>query len=166
MEINLTPLLVKQQELDARINKEHGVTHQSTKTERFLALLVEVGELANATRAFKYWSLKKSEERPILLDEFADGLHFFLSLALVFNFEVNNVLYEELPNDKKTVIQSFKKVYETVAFFMEDEEETSYFKALKTFLSLGSALGFTSEDIIDAYNAKLVVNYTRQNTKY
>lgn len=59
MEINLAPLLLKQRELDADINSRHNVTHESTKTERFLALLVEIGELANATRAFKYWSLKK-----------------------------------------------------------------------------------------------------------
>ncbi len=166
MEINLAPLLNEQAKLDERINREHGVTHQSTKTERFLALLVEIGELANATRAFKYWSLKKSEDRPILLDEYADGLHFFLSLALVFGFEVNVVKYEASPANKERIVALFKKVYSDIATFMEKETKTSYFKALETFLTLGSALAFTSEHISDAYHAKLVVNYTRQNTKY
>lgn len=166
MEINLAPLLIEQAKLDERINKEHQVTHLKTKTERFLALLVEVGELANATRVFKYWSYKPSEERPILLDEYADGLHFFLSLALVFNYEVNSVTYTPLKQEKKVIIDAFQDVYQKVAFFMEDEQKDSYFNALGAFLSLSSALGFTSEDISDAYHAKLVVNYTRQNTKY
>ncbi|MDY0214213.1 MAG: dUTP diphosphatase [Bacilli bacterium] len=166
MEINLAPLLIKQKELDARINTEHKVTHQSTKTERFLALLVEIGELANATRAFKYWSLKPGEERARLLDEFADGLHFFLSLAIVFNIEVDEVYYESSLTDKKTVVNRFKEVYQAIGHFMEKEGEILYFRALTSFLSLGSALAFTPQDINDAYLAKLVVNYTRQNTKY
>jgi dimeric dUTPase (all-alpha-NTP-PPase superfamily) len=48
MEINLAPLLLKQRELDADINSRHNVTHESTKTERFLALLVEIGDRMNS----------------------------------------------------------------------------------------------------------------------
>ena len=78
------------------------------KDERFLALLVEIGELANATRAFKYWSLKPAEERARLLDEYADGLHFFLSLALVFKLEVE-VVNEESETTNSAVVHQFKK---------------------------------------------------------
>lgn len=166
MEINLAPLLAKQAELDERINREHNVTHQSTKDERFLALLVEVGELANATRAFKYWSLKPAEERTRLLDEYADGLHFFLSLALVFNIDLNSVEYDECETNKASVISQFKKVYLKINKLMNYEDKRSYLLALASFLTLGSALAFSPEDIIDAYGAKLVVNYKRQDTKY
>ncbi len=166
MDVNLAPLLQEQAKLDARINTEHQVTHQSTKTERFLALLVEIGELANATRAFKYWSLKPSEERAILLDEYADGLHFFLSLALVFNIDVTTVTYPASETSKSDVVTLFRKVYSTIVDFMNNETTANYFLALTTFLSLGSALQFSSADITTAYRAKLVVNYERQNTKY
>lgn len=166
MDVNLAPLLLEQAKLDARINREHEVTHQNTKTERFLALLVEIGELANATRAFKYWSLKPSEDRAILLDEYADGLHFFLSLALVFNIDVTTVSYRASGTSKADVVALFKKAYTTIVDFMKDETSVSYFLALKTFLTLGSALQFSSDDITAAYRAKLVVNYERQNTKY
>lgn len=166
MEINLTPLLLKQRELDADINSRHNVTHESTKTERFLALLVEIGELANATRAFKYWSLKKSESRDVLLDEFADGLHFFLSIAIVFNFAVGKVEYESLPATKEEVNNAFKRVYLRITDLMRKESKRCYIVALKEFLSLGSALEFSPQDITNAYNAKLVVNYDRQQHNY
>lgn len=164
--LDLKPFLIKQKELDERINNEHHVTHQTTKLERFLALLVEIGELANATRAFKYWSLKKSEPRTLLLDEYADGLHFFLSLALVFGYDLNDVTYTVLPTTKETLVKSFAALYLKVTTFMKSEQKVDYDDALTTFLSLGSALSFTPEDIKEGYLAKLVVNYSRQNTKY
>ena len=164
--LDLKPFLEKQKELDERINTEHHVTHQSTKVERFLALLVEVGELANATRAFKYWSLKKAEPRGILLDEYADGLHFFLSLALVFGYGLGTVNYPTLVEAKNTQVQAFAETYDAIITFMRSEVEDDYRRALNLFLSLGSALSFTPEDIKEGYLLKLVVNYTRQNTKY
>lgn len=166
MVINLKPLLEKQKELDADINARHGCSHQSTKTERFLALLVEIGELANAARAFKYWSLKGSESRTVLLDEFADGLHFFLSLALVFDFKLGNVEYETLPASKDVINNTFRDVYLRINDLMRKESRRCYNAALKAFLMLGSALTFTPQDITNAYNAKLVVNYDRQKTNY
>lgn len=166
MEINLAPLLAQQALLDARINNEHQVTHESTKDERFLALLVEIGELANATRVFKYWSLKPGEERVRLLDEYADGLHFFLSLALVYKIDLEVINYEEADTTKKVVISQFKNVYLKINKLMNYEDKRSYLIALASFLTLGSALAFSSEDIIKAYNDKLVVNYKRQDTKY
>ena len=38
MEINLAPLLAKQALLDARINSEHNVTHESTKRRTIFSL--------------------------------------------------------------------------------------------------------------------------------
>lgn len=49
--------------------------------KKILSLLVEVGELANATKCFKYWSIKESESKERIHDEFADVLHMILSVA-------------------------------------------------------------------------------------
>lgn len=166
MEINLSNLLVKQQELDGRINTLHNVSHASTKDERFVALLVEIGELANATRAFKYWSLKPSEARSILLDEYADGLHFFLSLALVFDYAVDEVSYKIGENSQEFIVKTILDVYAKINEFRQKETIECYFVALKSFLVLGSALQFTPDDIINAYGVKLLENYKRQDTKY
>ena len=53
---DLTDLYKKQAELDAAIAANHNITYETTRPRRILALLVEFGEFANATRCFKYWS--------------------------------------------------------------------------------------------------------------
>lgn len=60
-------------------------------TDRILALMVEVGEFANATRCFKYWSMKDSESKERLLDEYADILHLFLSVGNTVKFTPEEV---------------------------------------------------------------------------
>lgn len=49
--------------------------------KKLLALSVEVSELANATKCFKYWSNQGPENRDRITDEFADILHMLLSVA-------------------------------------------------------------------------------------
>ncbi|MEE0700145.1 MAG: dUTPase [Bacilli bacterium] len=45
---------------------------KDTIEKNIVELLVEIGELANETRCFKYWSNKGSSEKDIVLDEYAD----------------------------------------------------------------------------------------------
>ena len=81
--INLKDLFTEQAKLDGHIQTQHQVTYATTREKRILALLVEIGEMINETKTFKFWSKKPSAEKPIILDEYADGLHFLLSLAIV-----------------------------------------------------------------------------------
>lgn len=59
--------------------------------DRLLALFTEVGEFANATRCFKYWSKKGPESRERLLDEYVDILHFWLSIGNALGFSSEEV---------------------------------------------------------------------------
>ncbi len=76
MKIDFIELFKMQKELDLVIQEKHDVSFENTMTRRSLALFVEIGELANATRCFKYWSYKPSESKERVMDEYADGLHF------------------------------------------------------------------------------------------
>lgn len=64
--MNLAKLFEMQKELDARILEEHPVQEGEDRlAKKILALLVELGELANEARFFKYWSYNqkpKTEE--------------------------------------------------------------------------------------------------------
>ena len=82
MHCDLKDLYLKQEELDLEIAKNHNINYEVTRHKRILALLVELGEFANTTRTFKFWSNKGMEEKAVVLDEFADGLHFLLSLGI------------------------------------------------------------------------------------
>ena len=55
--MNLEKLFQMQKELDARILEEHPVQEGEDRlAKKILALLVELGELANEWRGCKYWS--------------------------------------------------------------------------------------------------------------
>ena len=82
MEINLTKLYPLQAKLDLDIAKRHNITYQSTFYSRLLALIVELGEFANETRAFKYWSNKPSSSKEVIIEEYSDGLNFLISLGI------------------------------------------------------------------------------------
>ncbi len=65
------------------LQKEHDLQPKKiVKKKKMLALLVEIGELANETRCFKYWSNKPASEREVILEEYVDGLHFILSIGI------------------------------------------------------------------------------------
>lgn len=58
--MNLTKLFEMQRELDERIIKEKGLEGQNLLSNTVLALQVEIGELANEWRGFKFWSTRQT----------------------------------------------------------------------------------------------------------
>ena len=80
--MNVSHLFAIQKVLDDRILAEHGLEGSDLFVKKIIALHVELGELANETRSFKYWSKKGPSPREIILEEFVDVLHFTLSLGI------------------------------------------------------------------------------------
>src|SRR5690554_4670233 len=54
--MNLTKLFELQRKLDEHIIKEKGLEGEDLLPKKILALQVELGELANEWRGFKFWS--------------------------------------------------------------------------------------------------------------
>ena len=79
--INLNDLYELQYKLDDYILSKQDNPPKDLLINTVVALLVEIGELANTTRCFKHWSNKGMMEREIVLDEFSDVLHFYLSIG-------------------------------------------------------------------------------------
>ena len=161
--IHLEPLFKAQRGLDETIHKNHGVSYENTFERRALALIVEIGELANTTRCFKYWSNKGSEEKDVVLDEYADGVHFFLSLGIIIlspkmDYEINK------PDNDLTA--QFLKIYQEISEFRLNPTEEKYEKAFTSFFNLLPLLGYKADDLVEAYYKKLGTNYHRQETNY
>ena len=163
MVCDLTDLYLKQRELDEEIAVNHGVSYSSTNNKRTLALLVELGEFANATRTFKYWSNKGPESKERVLDEFADGLHFLLSLGIANDVIVNVI---EIEDDKDTLTDNLLKTYELTSIFYKDPSKDNYEKMFSSYLRSLFKLGYTWSEANDAYYLKLKENHVRQETNY
>lgn len=161
---SLKELYLLQKGLDEDIALHHpGVTYESTLEKRVLALLVELGEFANETRCFKFWSLKGPSSKERILDEYADALHFFLSIGLAIG--INDFSFEP-KEEEKNLSSAILSVYTKVVRFNDEKTDENYRNAFSSFLSLLPILGYSYEDMESAYKAKLSVNYKRQENRY
>jgi len=163
MKIELKPLINEQAKLDAHIQSQHQVTYANTRDKRILALLVEIGEMINETKTFKFWSKKPSAEKPIILDEYADGLHFLMSLSIEVQSQKMN--YEIQPL-QVTLTQATILVFQHVSELSKHWHVKHLESAFQAYLNLIPLLGFTADDVVQAYFKKLGVNYTRQQNAY
>ena len=153
----------KQFELDNEIASNHNITYEETKDKRLLALLVELGEFANATRTFKFWSFKPSESKERVLDEFADGLHFLLSLGLAYGFRLDSI---EVESSEKDLTSAILSSYHYINEFYNDRSYPKYAKMFEGYLKILATLGYSWQDAYDAYFLKLEENHHRQETNY
>ena len=163
MKIVLDELFIAQGKLDATIAENHGISYKTTRHRRLMACLVEIGELANATRCFKYWSNKGPEADDIVLDEYADGLHFFLSLGI--DIGTSKKTYN-ITKHEDNLTDQFLMVYHRLDEFRKKQDDSSYIKAFQAFLNLLPLLGYKWKQLEEAYYKKLGVNYNRQETNY
>ena len=161
--IDVTPLFPLQAELDQQIAELHNVTYESTFERRVLALLTELGEFANETRCFKYWSLKGPSPKEKILDEYADGLHFLLSLGIPLGVsEYKHYFHVREKDLTKAILLVHKDVDELVGHY--DVEH--YAKAFADYLNLIPLFDYDENEVIAAYLSKLGVNHKRQEEKY
>ncbi len=161
--MNLVELYKIQKELDDRIHKEHNLEGKNLVTAKILALQVELGELANETRCFKFWSNKASSPKETVLEEYVDCLHFILSIGLDNNF--TNIDLGEIDNSKDLVDQ-FQDIYVRIVTLQYESKIDNYKKLFDNFLLLGKKLGFTKKEIYDSYIQKNKINHQRQDEGY
>jgi dimeric dUTPase (all-alpha-NTP-PPase superfamily) len=162
--MNFSILFNMQQELDSKIEAQHQLQNENLIERKVLALLVEVGELANETRCFKFWSLKPPASTSVILEEYVDGIHFILSLGLEIN--VDPLLDLKEVQADRTITEQFLKVYETIQAFKNNQSYATYKDMFEEYLLLGKLLGFTSKQVEEAYTSKNEVNHQRQQQGY
>lgn len=156
-------LVATQKQLDEKIENRHGLQNKVLFQEKMLALLVEVGELANETRCFKFWSNKPSSQNDVVLAEYVDGLHFILSIGL----EKNLVPLPFHSTDNKfSLTQQFNQVFEKIIIFQQQPDEEAYQQLCNCYLQLGEKLKFAERDIQNAYYQKNRINHQRQEQGY
>ncbi|MBO0961461.1 dUTP diphosphatase [Neobacillus sp. MM2021_6] len=174
--MNLEKLFQIQKVLRDRI----GYNEPDHFDKLILALLVEAGECANEHRGFKFWSVNQlphtsavrvpcmmEEDKEFynpLLEEFVDKLHFILELGLQINIDTSK--WDIGPIIHKNITVQFIAFNQSVTNFWSEVFEYRYALILGTFLGLGEMLGFTWEQIEQAYLEKNKINHQRQEVGY
>lgn len=220
--MNLSKLFELQRQLDAHIEKEHPrQPGEDRLAKKILALQVELGELAQEWRGFKYWSHDQEPRTKIeyicptcngtgdenydsyiddleggythevincedcggtgtlgykntLLEEFADALHFILSIGLeleITAIEIDSDYTHEDPS--ATFVELFGDTWELFNFREIHDKQSKfiqisiYERMFNRFVGIGEKhLGFTWEQIEEAYMRKNRENHQRQESGY
>lgn len=161
--MQLTQLYKMQRELDLFIT-----TNRQDATDVFrekgLALIIELAELANETRCFKFWSTKGPSENAVILEEYVDSIHFILSLGIEKGFD--NL--SEWPEGKVEgdLTELFLKTMISINAFLDKLTLESYKDIWIHYGAIAKKLGFENNDILAAYIEKNDENYNRQNNGY
>jgi len=98
----LKKLQLEQKKLDEFIFQKNSITDGDSK-KRFIrtkiALLVEIGELANELKTFKHWKSQKEINWDKAKEELIDCLHFYLSWANSFQIDFSGYKFCKLATD-------------------------------------------------------------------
>lgn len=160
-------MLQMQKKLDEAIMEEYGLTEIDEENLR-MAILDEVGELTHELKGD--WCWWKKTQAPVdkqkVLGELVDIWHFVLSYQNHFNFgEEARLSYlneEELSNGMlkrlRTKKSNLSKVLTRLVIF-----ESSIIPVL---IAITEYLGFTIEQVYEAYGDKNKINYQRLKEGY
>ncbi|NLY63174.1 MAG: dUTPase [Erysipelothrix sp.] len=159
----INELYAIQKDLDDRILKEHNLDADAVLSDRYLAFLVELGELANETRCFKFWSLKGPSEKSVILEEFSDVLHFLLSLGLALDSPHLEFYMEETD---RSLTELFNSVYNDANIVFNLKSKFVYVRMFNSLMQIASKLGFSQEDVYASYTNKNAINHQRQDDGY
>lgn len=207
--MNLQKLFDLQAKLEAHIEQEHPRQKGEDRlAKKILALQVELGELCNCWRGFKFWS-KDQEPRTKticeccdgrgyfdtglvedgtpytegciycqgtgyqvdgnpLLEEYVDCLHFILSIGLELELEVETETgWDDINSNEKDIVKQFLGVYKNISSIRDYWDiKDGWFEVFADFYLLGKMLGFTWEQVEQAYLEKNRINHERQNKSY
>jgi dimeric dUTPase (all-alpha-NTP-PPase superfamily) len=191
--MNLKYMIELQGGLMKHIQKEHDLPFIPFG-DTILALLVEIGECANESRCFKYWSKdrkprtlkKKGEPKPTkyvtgsmqewynpLLEEYIDGFHLVLQSGILLKEEgliYMGSVYEDVYT-YASLSEQFKRIYTAItdlniAYVSQRNIERKFNHLMELYLGLGKLLGFTEQEILAAYIEKNKINHERQRDGY
>jgi len=185
--LNIEKLFEAQRKLDERIVKEKGLENDDLLDKRILALQVELGELAQNWRGFKFWSDNqtaitlaarktgngKGETYNPLLEEYVDCLHFILSIGndtVPDTSKAERFIHpKKMPNILDQFMWTNKKIVDMYEDYRDKKIPSTGYHFTHVFSAiwgLGEMLGFTWEQIEQAYFAKNKINHERQETGY
>ena len=139
-------------------NLYHFSDNPSLIVKNKLELLVEIGELANETKCFKYWSHKEINIDNVK-EEYADCIIMALCFFNSFNISLN----EKFSKIDRVIDidKHFGELYLMSANFMEKENRDLIKKIFIKLLEIGYFYGLNNKDIIDSVLKKIQKNKQR-----
>ncbi|MGL4252227.1 MAG: dUTP diphosphatase [Metamycoplasmataceae bacterium] len=160
--MNIKDILPKQIELNKAIIESHNPNKKDLEDKQILALFVEISELANEIQHFKYWKRNIKINDSKIIEEYSDGMHFYLSFGLDLKMDVNvdPIIY----SDNLTI--QFLEIFASISNFHKQPNLENFNYSFSLFIGLGKLLQYSDDDIKSAYLRKNEINLNRIRNKY
>lgn len=164
--MNLVNFYELQRVLDERVAERvkgaYDTTSHYSIDDRIYAFHTEVHELANEIGFFKFWKLGHSQDPQRILDELVDCIHFLLSIGLAKGY--NSVVKHVEP----FILWEDYSMYDLFTLLRENNVGNvgHYQRSFSLILGIGEKLGYTEDQIEEAYLSKNKTNHDRQSEGY
>ena len=145
----------KNKELDAIFDKEYGSDKDMHKKNK-IELLVEIGELANETKCFKYWTNKVPNKELVLL-EYADCIMMILYFYGYYNLELYDIEFNRIED----INEEFAYLYKLGSELYFNENINIIKELLFNLINLANLLNITKNEIVEACNNKIMIARNR-----
>ncbi len=153
---NFNIVYEKNKELDKHFLSIYGNSEDIILKNK-LELLVELGELCNESRCFKYWT-KKEVNKELVLYEYADVILMILYFFNQFDISLN----EEFPIENNLdIIDEFIYLYNTMSRFKDEYNKDVIKDIFVNTLRLGKLLNLNDKEVIDSCLNKININIER-----
>lgn len=158
----LSRIYEMQKKLDNTVDETHGITGEDVTTKKILALIVEIGEFANEISSFKYWKKNINVQKDLVLEEYADGLHFFASfyVGLDVKEDVKPILASNDLNEM------FLELYSATTDLKNGISLEKLNKAFGTYIGIAKLMKFDEEEVLEYYFKKNKINFERMKNNY
>ena len=154
----------RNKKLDDIFMNKYMDTESSYYEKNCLELIVEIGELANESKCFKYWTVR-NPDKELVLEEYADCL---LMVLYMFNtYNVDSVSTIDVDNSCD-ILEEFNVLIRMCTNLMDKNNINELFlKEIFTRLfHIGKLLELNDDEIIDACYKKIIKNEERLNSDY
>ncbi|AJC49670.1 hypothetical protein DR095_00025 [Mycoplasma flocculare] len=128
-----------------------------------IAAIVEIAEFANEIESFKYWKANKKSNYEKTIEEFVDAIHFLVSACI--HFETKRVFETKFVKNKD-INEQFKHVFILASQFLLDKNVKILVELFEFFLGFIEILGWTINQVINAYLEKYAKNLERIKNQY
>lgn len=162
--IDYNDIYIKNKELDNIYINKYSNNIDNYYEKNCLELIVELCELANESKCFKYWSIKKVDYDK-LLEEYADCILMVLCIYNTFDIDSLDIL--DIDDDRDIVIIFNDVIRMCTLLQNKDNVDDILLKNIFSYLIyIGKLLKLDDKLIREACYKKIDINKERLNSNY
>lgn len=161
--MELNELFKIQEIIEEKIKRLSDIEEDSVGEEnifdiKFLALQVKTGEIANLTKCYKYYKIKRNIPKEKVIVRYIDGIKFLLSIGNNYEFNVINIDSIDKVEKMDNVIKLFSSIFDDIRDLRKTILQKDYVDSLSIYIrlfaryvNLGECLGLGFEEVYDYY---------------